>query len=548
MTQRTSGDADEYEPAWSPDGSEIAFASGTGANATAIQAVNAAGKMRTLATAPAGAHLNSPSWSPDGTQVSYIQFAANISRLMIAGHEAVADNDVFPFPATWLGGGKIAYAGNGKIHVADLATHKAADVPFSAEVSLDRAPYQRKRFDLASTTPQQAKGIVSPALSPDGKHIVFEALNQLWLMEIGKPQPLALALTNDKFYKEDPAWSPDGKSIAYSSDKAGTEDLYILDIASKSEKRVAFAPDSAANSAEVSAAWSPDGTKLAWQDQDGATYIVDIASGRKQLLIPAQFAPSKPSWSAGGRTVAICALKPYTKRYREGTSQILAADVATGRLTYSEPAPFKSLSTRGEDGPVYSPDGQSMAFVMDSQLWIRPVDKNGIPAGPARQINREVTDAPTWSGDSKTLLYLSNGKLRIIGADGSNLRTIPLDLTWQREIAPARTVIHAGRLWNGLGATEQTDVDITVANGRIVSIARHSAGPSNTPPPAGTTLIDSASALTVVPGLLGVAHPRMDQRQILRRPPGTFVARLWRHRVAVDGRSCVSCRGNARGV
>ena len=71
---------------------------------------------------------------------------------------------------------------------------------------------------------------MSPALSPDGKRVVFEALNQLWLMDIGgKPQ----ALTNDKFYKEDPAWSPDGKRIAYSSDKAGTEDIYVLDVATK---------------------------------------------------------------------------------------------------------------------------------------------------------------------------------------------------------------------------------------------------------------------------------------------------------------------------
>ena len=254
---------------------------------------------------------------------------------------------------------------------------------------------------------------MSPALSPNGKQVVFEALNQLWLMDIGgKPRQL----TNDKFYKEDPAWSPDGRRIAYSSDKAGTEDLYVMDVASGSEKRVtAFA-----NSAEVAAAWSPDGKMLAYQDQAGATYTLDLASGAGKRIAAALFAPSKPSWSADGRTIAIGALKAYTRRFREGTSQILTVDLATGRQTFTEPAPFQSLSTRGEDGPLYSPDGKSVAFVMDSLLWIRPVDANGVPTGVARQVNHEVTDAPTWSGDSKQLLYLSNGKLRIIGADGSN--------------------------------------------------------------------------------------------------------------------------------
>ena len=138
-----------------------------------------------------------------------------------------------------------------------------------------------------------------------------------------------------------------------------------------------------------------------------------------------------------------------------------------------------------------------MAFVMDSVLWIRPVDKNGIPAGPARQINHEVTDAPTWRGDSKQLLYLSNGKLRTISVNGSDLRTIPLDLTWRHETPPTqRTIIRAGRLWDGRGPNERTDVDITVVKGRIESIEAHRdrvASPD-------VRLVD-ASNLTVIPGL-----------------------------------------------
>ncbi len=497
LTQRTSSPADEFEPTWSPDGSELAFISGTGSNGTTIQAINASGATRTLQTAPTGAHLDSPAWSPDAKKIAYVQIGGGLiggtGQLMISGAPAGEGNDVFPFYPVWLPGNRIFYTGNGKIRVTNLDTKSTTDIPFQAQIVLNRPPYQRKKFDLDSATQKPVKGIVSPGLSPDGKRIVFEALNELWVMDIGgKPQQL----TNDKYYKEDPAWSPDGKRIAYSSDKAGTEDIYVMDLATKTEKRIT----SDANSAEVSAAWSPDGKDLAFQDHEGATYILDLQSGKKRLIIPAQFAPSKPSWSANGNAISISALKPYTRRFREGTSQILTANVATGALTYTEPAPFMSLSTRGEDGPLYSRDGSSVAFVMQSALWVRPVDRNGIPTGPGRQINREVTDAPTWSGDSKHLLYLSNGKLRLIGADGSNPTTIPLEMNWSYQDTAERTLIHAGRLWDGRGSAVQTNVDIAIANHRIQSIRPHSDAAQRAATQNNGHFVD-ASNMTVIPGL-----------------------------------------------
>jgi hypothetical protein len=42
---------------------------------------------------------------------------------------------------------------------------------------------------------------------------------------------------------------------------------------------------------------------------------------------------------------------------------------------------------RGEDDPIYSPERTAMAFVMDSVLWIRPVNARGVPAGPAQESN-----------------------------------------------------------------------------------------------------------------------------------------------------------------
>lgn len=96
--------------------------------------------------------------------------------------------------------------------------------------------------------------------------------------------------------------------------------------------------------------------------------------------------------------------------------QILTINLKTGETLYRETMADRSLSTRGLDGPVWSPDGKSLAFIVDGVLWTQPVDKTGKATGAARQITTEPTDAPTWSGDSKTLLYLVSGQLRAKGA------------------------------------------------------------------------------------------------------------------------------------
>ncbi len=489
LTRWTSATTDEFEPDWVPGGTEIAYVVGTGATGTTIQASDAAGTVRTLATALPGTRVNSPAVSPDGTSVAYEQFAANRSLLLISGVPVGTSTDVFPFYANWLSDHELLYTADGKIRVTDLTTQATREIGFSADIEFIRPRYTRKHHDFDSTDAQPVKGIVGPSLSPDGRSIVFQALNQIWLLPIGgAPRPL----TDDAYYKCDPAWSPDSTKIAYSSDKAGTEDIYVLDLASGTEQRATSLPG-----AEVSASWSPDASMIAFQDQTGATFIVNLASGTVRPIIAPLFAPSKPSWHASGTTIAVGALKPYTRRFREGTSQILTVDVASGAITYSEPAPFESLSTRGEDGPVYSPDGTAVAFVMQSVLWVRPVDANGVPTGTALPITDEVTDAPSWSGDSRRLLYLSNGKLRIVPRDGGTATDVALDLTWIPEMPSGTTVIHAGRLWDGRGAGVMTDVDIIVDGHRISKVRPHRsdrAGGSH------VTHID-ASGLTVVPGI-----------------------------------------------
>jgi Tol biopolymer transport system component len=486
LTQWTSSEADEYEPAWLPDG-RIAFISGAGANGTTIQSSSGSGESNTILNASAGARVDSPTFSPDGQRVAYTEISGGKARMMVSGQPVGTSDDVFPFPSTWLSSNEILYTGNGEIFVTNLTSGDTRTIPFQATFNLNRAAYKHRQIDFDTASPRQVKGILNPMLSPDGKRVVFEALNQLWLMDIGgKPAQL----THDNFYKQSPAWSPDGRQIAFCSDKAGAAAIYVLDTASKTERRITKSNDEA----DTDPAWSPDGTKIAYLNQNGAGYIVDVSSGVTVEAVKQSYEPGRMSWSANGKTVSLAVLRPYSRRYREGTSVIESVDLATGKITLTEPAPYASISSRGPDGPIYSPDGTRLAYVMGGHLWVRAVDADGIPTGQAHSLNEEMADAPSWSGDGKRLLYLSAGKLRLAGLDGS-ASTVTVDLSWHRDATAKKVVVHAGHLWDGTGPNVRDNVDITIVGRRIQKIEAHRDALHS-----GAEVID-ASELTVLPGL-----------------------------------------------
>src|SRR5699024_9125886 len=149
------------------------------------------------------------------------------------------------------------------------------------------------------------------------------------------------------------------KKLAYSSDKSGSMDIYIKDLETGKDEQLTSLPG-----AEVAASWSPDGTKIAFQDQDGGTYTVNIADGQITEIIEPLFAPGHPTWGPNSDTITIGAVKQFSERFREGTNQILNVDLETDSKTFVEPVPFKSLSNRVNSGPVWSPDGKYMAFVI----------------------------------------------------------------------------------------------------------------------------------------------------------------------------------------
>ncbi|WP_238150982.1 amidohydrolase family protein [Kribbella sindirgiensis] len=491
LTDTTS---EEAEPTVSADGRKIAFTVDT---SSIVELDLTSGVRTTIVNNQTGITLFGPSYSPDGT-LAYVRLTGPSCDLIVDNQQVSNGQDVFAVPSSWAST-DLFYTADGKVH-----RHRAdgghSVVPFAATVPVTSRRPRPKAPDLESTGKRAVQGIASPTASPDGTWIAFRALNALWLAPTdGRTQPRKVVA--DGYFNSDPDFSPDGKKLLYASDRDGTADLWLHDLATNTDTKLSGLPG-----AQTAPRFAPDGKRIAYQDQDGIAWVLDLASGEVRQLTPTLFQPGRVSWSRDGKTLVLAAVKPFSKRFREGTSQLLYVDVASTALEYVEPMPFRSLATRGDDGPVFAPDGKHLAFVVESLLYVAPVDARGRFTGEPRAVTNETTDSPVWL-DNDTLLYLNNGRLRTTTG-----RTVKLDLQYRRATVNQHVTIHAGALWDGRAATLRENVDVVVDGARIAAVRPHT----------GRADID-ASALTVMPGLID-AHNHWHLRG---RAWGARQGNLW---------------------
>jgi Tol biopolymer transport system component len=500
LSALTDDPTDEAEPAVSPDGKRIAFT----VDATSIVELDlTTGQRRTLAAAMPDSTVYGPAYSPSG-QLAYVRLTGPHCDLVVGDTAVTSGKDVFAVPPSWASANELFYTADGLVVRHKLGGAHSV-VPFAATVPVTSRRPRPKVPELDSTKRRPVLGIASPTVSPDGRWLAFRALNALWLAATdGKQKPRKIVA--DGYFNSDPDFSPDGKSLLYASDRSGTADLWLHDLGTGKNTRLSGLPG-----AQTAPRYSPDGREVAYQDQDGIAWVLTLASGQVRQLTPTLFQPGRVSWSPDGRTIVLAAVKPVSKRFREGTSQLLYVDVASTAFEYVEPMPFRSLATRGDDGPVFSPDGKWLAFVVESLLYVVPVDQRGRFTGEPRAVTSEVTDSPVWQ-DNRTLLYLHNGKLRRIDRQGSRPQSVKLELTWQRAKIHQWTTVHAGALWDGRSKELRRDVDVVLDGSRIAGVRPHQ----------GRADVD-ASDLTVMPGLID-AHNHWHLRG---RAWGARQGNLW---------------------
>jgi Tol biopolymer transport system component len=503
LKQITSDPADDYMPTWSPDDKEIAFAS-TRDDGRLVRVVNVAtGAERSIARTGAG-RVDAPSWGAGGEIVYHVTTggrgaapgATEASRYQI-GDQTITDNEnVFAFRASWASPTTFYYVSDGKIRKRGVKAAAPETIPFSATMQVTRAAttYARRKRDFTSVAPKQVLGVVSPKISPDGKQIAFAALGDIYVMPVGgKP----VNLTKDAALDTEPAWSPDGSQLAYSSDKDSEHlQLWVRDMKSGRSRRL-----TELTTQPQGAAWSPDGTRIAFFNVDGMwrvaqMSVIDVATGKVTKVHDSLPQPGAPVWSPDGKRLAIAGIAPMTKRFREGTNQILTmSSTQLNDDKWFAPQPMMSIDSRGGCGPAWSPDGTKMAAIYEGVLAVWPVSPSGEPLGPPRRITNESSHAPSWVGDSRHILYQAMDKLRIVDVETGDVRTVPFDLKYTPAIPTTRLVVHAGKIVDMKSAASRADVDIVITGNKITSVVPHADANH-------TGQVVDASNLTVMPGLI----------------------------------------------
>lgn len=527
VRELTTGPYDDREPAWHPNGAEIVFSSDrsndgqykiwrtivgtgvstpvtTGPGAESNPVVSPNGKevvfsnSSSIYTVPLSGGSPKligpgtiPAYSEDGNEFIF-QTAGRV--LTVQGNAVSGTEDVFPFPVRWLPDGKFMYTSDGKIRTRDAAGHNLEEIPFEADFSVRRAVVTKKKdhgFSVLGSQP--VLGISAPAISPDGGSIAFGALNGIWVMKIGQAPT---RLTTDRGRTGNPLWTPDGKSIYFSTeaDNAGALAVDKIELSTGTRTRIAAIPGVSMGSPRM----SPDGDRLAYVTGNGQVEIWDIGEKRRTVILaPLNSGVGRPSWTADGSKIIVVDSKRINNRFREGYNVLRVIDIATKTgVIYPVAAPPQQIADRGEAHPVVSPDGKYVAFVMDAVLHVMPLNPDGSPSGPAVPITNEASDLPSWAADSATILYKASTKIKKIRVDGSGQTEVPVNLRWTQEVGPAITIVRAGKLWDGKNDGLRNDVDITIKGNRIVGIAPHTEGIEK----SAEKYID-ASHLTILPGL-----------------------------------------------
>jgi len=203
-----------------------------------------------------------------------------------------------------------------------------------------------------------AHAYLSPRLSPDGRRIavgITESEFQIWLDDLSRETLTRFTFEGNQNYN--PVWTPDGKRIAFESNKQGPLNIF-------------------------------------WQLADG--------SGGLERLTTSEYINAPMSWSPDGQLLAFFEVNPTTQR-----------DIWVLRMGDRKVQPFLRTGFN-ESVPQFSPDGRWLAYISDEsgrfEIYVQPYPG----PGGKWQISTEGGTEPVWNRNGRELFYRSGGRMMAV--------------------------------------------------------------------------------------------------------------------------------------
>ena len=430
---------DRY-PSWSPDGSQIAFWSDReGGGYFLMPAVGGSATKIVSTPGTNTTNIGPAAWSADGHQLAFASYTP-VGRALQASLDILnvvtRETRRLPLPGTqearldlaWSPDGRlVAYvdAGQQPAETTQIMVTRVADGT-SRAVTDDRANARsprwsvdgrelyfvwnhigaadlwRRRIDESGTPAGEPEQVTTglemlhASFSTAGDRLMFAKgrwMSNVWRVPVGRARPATWAdatqVTFEHAFIEFVDVSPDGRTLAFSSDRAGNQDLWTLAIDTGDLTQLTTDP-----APEWAPRWSPDGRELAFyasRSGDREIYVMPAGGGPARRLTTSPGLDATPDWSPDGKWIAF-------RSERTGSSDIwvVSADGREERPIAPDAAP--------DYAPSWSRDGAWIAFGShrggQPRLWRAP-----FPEGAPEPVVAGALFALRWSHGDGRIYY-----------------------------------------------------------------------------------------------------------------------------------------------